>query len=429
MIRGAAGKPPDGRQSLGDVAPVDNQTMHVEMWPLEKIIPYEKNPRKISKRAVAKVKASIAEFGVRQPIVVDEAGVVLVGHTRRLSAIELEMKTFPVHVAAGLTEAQKKAYRIADNRTNEESDWMDDLLQTELAEIKGLGFDLSLTGFEVSQVNSYMRGLDGEAPEPEIDCAEELRAKWGVERGQLWEIGAHRLMCGDCTEAGTVVALMRGEKAVLMNTDPPYGVAYGVESGPDSAKRFTAISGDDPTGPELQAFLERAFSVAIGVLDSKAAWYLWHAQMTQGFFAAAAAAAAAQLLIHRQIIWSKSHFILGHGDYHWQHELCFYGWRKGGRPRWFGGRDQSTVWQIDNPRFAEHHPTEKPTELFTRPIKNHTAEQEVVYEPFAGSGPQFAAAQLTNRRCYGLEIEPKYCAVILERMSKMGLVPKLAKAT
>ncbi|HKS94954.1 MAG TPA: DNA methyltransferase, partial [Terriglobia bacterium] len=153
---------------------------------------------------------------------------------------------------------------------------------------------------------------------------------------------------------------------------------------------------------------------------------LWHAQMTQGFFAAAAAAAA-QLNIHRQIVWVKNHFILGHGDFHWQHELCFYGWREGHRARWFGDRAQSTTWMIPRPSAADTHPTEKPVEIFARSMRMSTESGEIVAEPFAGSGTQFVAAEQLGRICYGMEIEPKYVAVTLQRMADMGLEPRLVK--
>jgi DNA modification methylase len=161
-------------------------------------------------------------------------------------------------------------------------------------------------------------------------------------------------------------------------------------------------------------------------LRDDAAWYLWHAQLTQGFFAAAAA--AAQLLVHRQIIWAKNHFILGHGDFHWQHELCFYGWRAGHRARWFGDRSQSTIWEIDRPSAATSHPTEKPVEIFARSMRLSTKAGEICYEPFAGSGTQLCAAETEKRTCYAIEIEPRYVAVALERMSEMGLTAKLSDA-
>jgi DNA modification methylase len=393
--------------------------MTIETWPLERIVPYAKNARKIPQRAIDKVATSLREFGWQQPIVVDTAGVIIVGHTRLLAARQLGWLEAPVHIADKLTPAQIAAYRLMDNRSHEESSWNMDILGPELLDLQAMKFDLSMTGFELRELGKLIPASH-EEPEAQMDRAEELQGKWNVARGEIWEIGEHRLMCGDSTTSD-VRLLMDGKTAALLATDPPYGVGYGVDSGPDSAKRFTAMTGDGATGEELQRFLEAAFVAAMPHLNEDAAWYLWHAQMTQGFFAAAAA--AAQLLIHRQIIWAKSHFILGHGDYHWQHELCFYGWRSGHRAPWHGGRDQSTVWEVDNPRAADAHATGKPAELFARPMRNHTVAGEICLELFAGSGAQFVAAQNLNRRCYGMEIEPKYCAVILERMTAMGLRP------
>lgn len=326
-------------------------------------------------------------------------------------------------------DPRAKELAIADNRAGQVSlEWDADVL-------KELDSEINLEQFWSPQELEKLLGKTvhfGDAAEPQIDKAEELREKWQTARGQVWEIPsksirdkAHRLACGDSGSESDVTALFDGHVAALMATDPPYGVAYAVESGADSAKRFTAMTGDESDGAKLQQFLEQVFRVAIQHLREDAAWYLWHAQMTQGFFAAAAAAAAAQLLIHRQIIWVKNHFILGHGDYHWQHELCFYGWREGHRAKWLAGRNQSTIWNIDRPSAADAHPTQKPVELFTRPMENHTERGEICYEPFSGSGTQFCAAELAGRVCYGMEIEPKYVAVALERLHQMGLKPCL----
>lgn len=271
-----------------------------------------------------------------------------------------------------------------------------------------------------------------DAPEPQIDRAEELLAKWRVERGQIWQIGRHRLMCGDCTSRDDVAELMRGESAGLMNTDPPYGVSYANDERPNPGVAKPRVAKDELRDSDLQRFLEAAFSAAKFVLVENAAWYLWHADLTQGFFAAAAAAADVKL--HRQIIWVKPVLLLGRGQYHWKHEPCFMGWVEGHQPpdygRGAGERDQTTVWEINSVSQSDrrefNHSTPKPVELFTIPIIKHLKPGEICYEPFAGSGPQFVAAQQLDRTCYGLEIEPKYCAVILERLQAMGLNPELA---
>jgi DNA modification methylase len=274
--------------------------------------------------------------------------------------------------------------------------------------------------------------LDGAAdPEPQVDKAAELQEKWKTERGQLWQIGRHRLLCGDSANAEDVQRLMQGEKAKLFATDPPYGVDYiATKSGiPRSGyatlgSDYKDIEADDFKDEKLQAFLESVFRAWLPYLE-RAAWYLWHAHLTQGFFSAAAA--AANVVLHRQIIWVKSGFNLTRsGMYHWAHEPCFFGWVKGQQPEWYGEKNQRSVWEIQRHSGKGLHPTEKPPELWHAPIKNHTRQDEILAEPFAGSGSQFVAAEQTNRRCFGCEIEPKYAAVCLQRLADMGLEPSLA---
>lgn len=382
--------------------------MKVELWPIDRLIPYEKNPRKISKKAVAKVAVSIREFGFRQAIVADEAGVILVGHTRRLAAIDLDLKKVPVHVATGLSEAQKKAYRIADNRTNEESDWLDEMLSLELKDLKNLDFDLSLTGFDVSQVNSYIRGLDGEAPEAEIDRAEELRVKWGVERGQLWEIGKHRLMCGDCTDAATVEELMQGERGTACLTDPPYNVG----------KQYGDATNDQQDQKEYIEWSRVWFSLAkqhseVVVLTSGITNLpMWITEIER---------------THRIIAWvkenqnSRNYIGSTSGFNVWEPILVF------GKSKKCVARDSFSL-PIGIQSDVAGHPCPKPVKAWSWLIENFTDSSDLILEPFGGSGTCFVAADQSDRRCYGLEIEPKYCAVILERLSKMGLTPQLARA-
>lgn len=286
-----------------------SDAIKTELWPLEKIKPYPGNPRKRSKKAVAKVAASIKEFGWRQPIVVDEKGIILAGHTRRDAAEFLELKQAPVHQAFGLTAAQKRAFRIADNRTNEETEWDDELLSIELKGLQGLNFDLSLTGFDLRQVTGYVRSgpVEGEDDIPPVP------KKPVTKRGDLWILGEHRLLCGDATSAEDVARLMNGERAGLMNTDPPYGVGYANNERPNPGVAKPRVAKDDLRDEGLQAFLEAAFQPAKVVLNDDAAWYLWHAHLTQGFFAAAAAAAA-HVILHRQIIWVKPVLLLGRGQ-------------------------------------------------------------------------------------------------------------------
>lgn len=272
---------------------------------------------------------------------------------------------------------------------------------------------------------------------PEVNPTNELRRKWGTKLGQLWLIpsakgtGTHRILCGDSTKPKDVARLMGQRRAALLQTDAPYGVSLvktkaGMPGLGNLDERFGDIENDDLEGPELQAFLEKAIRAALPSLTETAAYYFWHAHLTQGFFFAAAA--AADILLHRQIIWKKPAFILTRsGMYHWKHEPCFFGWRRGNKPPWYGDKAQSTVWEIGRDDDRGMHPTQKPIALWLPALLNHTKEGEVAYEPFSGSGGQVLACEQIGRVCCAMELAPKYVAVALERASLRGLKPRLAK--
>lgn len=386
--------------------------MQIKNVPIKEIIPYERNNRVHSDQQIDRIANSIHDFGFNQPIVVDEANVILVGHGRLFASLKLGLREVPVYKLGGLTPAQKKAYRILDNKLQNDSTWNIDNLPLELQELRELGFDFERFGLEELEVN-----IDPEPEEDDFDPDSVDTTECYIKRGDLIEIGSHRLLCGDSTSAEDVGELMSGKIAELMNTDPPYGIAYvsNAQSKGQSVD-YGEIQNDELDGEALQDFLEKAIKVAVPYLKDNAAFYLWHPMLTQGTFFAAAAAAA-DILINRQIIWVKPNFIFGRGDYHWKHELCFYGWRRGFKPDFYGARNQDTVWLIgrENDKI---HPTQKPLELFTRPIKNHTKSGAIVYEPFSGSGSQLIAADQLGRICYGMEIEPKYCQVVIERYIK-----------
>jgi ParB-like chromosome segregation protein Spo0J len=305
------------------LAPAKAGGMSVESWPIGKPVPYARNPRK-NAQAIDKVAASLKEFGWKQPIVVDTEGVVVVGHTRLLAAQKLGLAEVPVLVAGDLTATQIKAYRLADNRTNEEAEWDNELLALELADLNIEDFDLALTGFDLDELvaidakaNATTEGLTDpdEIPEAPADPISQP--------GDLWLLGKHRLLCGDSTSVDAVQRLMASEKAGLMNTDPPYGIDYNSAELHEHGVTYAKIANDQHKDEDLQEFLEEVFGTALTVLRPNAAWYLWHAMLTQGFFA------AAKVILHRQIIWVKPILVFGRGQYHWKHELCFMGWVKG----------------------------------------------------------------------------------------------------
>lgn len=386
----------------------------VEWWPIGRPKPYPKNARKWSAKAVDKVAASIREFGWRQPLVCDAEDVIIIGHLRLAAAQSLSLTEVPVHVACDLSPAKVRALRLADNRLHEEAAWDEDLLREDMLDLRGLDLDMSMTGFDSRELDRLLLTPDERADE----CPE--TPKVAVTRlGDLWLMGEHRLLCGDATRADDVSRLMRGEYAGLMNTDPPYGIKYDSAELHPHGVSFGRITGDEREDKDLQRFLEAVFTVALSGLHLNAAWYLWHAHLTQGFFAAAAAAAAAQVILHRQIIWVKPVLVFGRGQYHWKHEPCFMGWVEGNQPPDYGDHTDTTVWEAGRVSQAERdtfqHSTPKPVELFRRPIVKHLQAGEIAYDPFAGSGPQFIAAEELGRRCYGLDIEPMYCDVIVQR--------------
>jgi site-specific DNA-methyltransferase (adenine-specific) len=383
---------------------------------LSDLTPDARNANKGTVRGSAMIRASLRDYGAGRSILLDKNGAIIAGNKTVENAGALGHKDVLIVQTDGtqlvavqrtdldLKDSRARQLAIADNRSGEVSlEWDAEMLKA----LSGEGVDLGpfWTGDELEKL--LPTSTDLLTDENDVPA---VPAKPKSKRGDLYILGWHRLLCGDSTDSAQVERLMNGEKAALFATDPPYGVAYGEETGNKRGK-FNAIENDGQDGPELQAFLTSAFGAWIPSLETDAAWYLWHAQRTQGFFAAAA---AAQLLIHRQIIWVKPSLILGHGDFHWRHELCLYGWRQGHRAKWLGDRKQTTVWEIGRENDGIH-PTQKPVEIFTRPIGYHTIRREVVAEPFAGSGSQIIAAEMTGRRCFAMEIDPGYVDVCVER--------------
>lgn len=380
---------------------------------------WDRNPRTISPAALAGLKASIEAFGLVQPIIWNERTNRVVGGHQRLSVLAQTGATETEVVVVDLPEDKEKALNVALNNPEISGVFTSGVVDM-LDEIKAENERL----YEELLLDALRSDIKVEDPEVvEDDGPGEVPAEPVTKLGDLWELGAHRLICGDSTDPNVVERLMGGERAILMATDPPYGVAYHAEDRPGIDKlalpKWEEIENDDKTGENIQPFLERAFFTAASVaLLPNAAWYLWHAQLTQGFFAAAA---AAKIVLHRQIIWVKPVLLLGFGDYHWRHELCFYGWVQGNRPPFYGERNQTTIWEIKHETSSGKriHPTQKPIEIFAIPLRNHTNQGEICYEPFCGSGTQLVAAEQLNRKCYALEISPAYCDVIVNRWEKL----------
>ena len=383
------------------------------------------------------IKASLARFGQQKPIVVDGNGICRAGNGTLEAARALGWEKIEV-VKTPLAGSEAIAYAIADNRTAELALWDDDRLGETLKALQLEDFNLDDIGFSQDELDELLGPEPGEAaddPGPQIDKADELQTKWKTKRGQLWEIGRHRLLCGDSTRAEDVAKVMGGERAGVMNTDPPYGVAYANDERPNPGVAKPRVANDELTDETLQAFLEEVFSQAVShALKPDAAWYMWHAHLTQGYFAAAAA--AANVVLHRQIIWVKPVLLLGRGQYHWKHEPCFMGWVEGNQPPDYGlgndERTQTTVWEVNSISQADRkefdHSTPKPVELFSIPIVKHLKRGECAYEPFAGSGPLISSPPSKPAACaIWWRLRPKYCVVILERMAGMKLEPVLSQ--
>lgn len=383
--------------------------------PIKKLKPYPRNNKVHEDFDIDIIAASIQEYGFRDPVEVDSKNVVIVGHGRLLAAQKLGMTEVPV-IKHSLSKQKAAGYRIANNKSTDQANYDFQNLTDEILELDDMNFNLEALGVPEGEVEQMMTWTpDGEPKDDNFDAAgaaDKIKNPKS-KRGQIYQLGKHWLMCGDATSKADVEKLMDGKKAALVNTDPPYGIDFvSLSKSKGQSKQYKSIENDHLTeGAKLQEFLEKAIKAALPHLIENPAFYLWHPMLTQGTFFAAA---AASIIIHRQIIWVKPSFVFGRGDYHWKHELCFYGWIKGKRCSWFGSRSQDTVWEIgrENDKI---HPTQKPVELFTRPLLNHTKAKDCVYEPFAGSGTQVIACEQLKRTCYMMEIDPVYCDVIRKR--------------
>lgn len=384
----------------------------IEMWPVDRPTPYPKNARVISASAIGKVAASIQEFGWRQPIVVDEGGVIIMGHTRQLAARKLGLAEVPVHVARGLSPAKVRALRLADNRSHEESRWDLATLSAELIELKALDLDLSFTAFDKAELSKLLPDSGGLVDADEVPPVPEQPI---TKPGDLWLLGDHRLLCGDSTAAADVAGLLGAVKPHLMVTDPPYGVEYDpawrLEAGvnkPWQTRAEGKVTNDDRVD----------WSEAWKLFPGSVA-YVWHGWLHSSEVGRTLESVGFQL--RAQIIWMKTSLVMGRGHYHWQHEPCWYAAK--GTASWQGDRKQSTVWQIQNMHRTQgnvddgktSHSTQKPVECMRRPIENNSSPGQAVYEPFCGSGTTLIAAEMTGRICYAIEISPAYCDVIITR--------------
>lgn len=384
----------------------------VERWPIARLLPYAANARTHPDEQIAQIAGSIAEFGFNVPCLVDERGVLIAGHGRLLAAQRLGLTEVPVITLGHLTETQARAYRLADNRIALNADWDEALLSAELEQLKDDGVDLELLGFSEDEIDRLLSQGDDDSNSGTENAVPDVTEEPVTRRGDLWVLGKHRLLCGDSTAAADVERVLAGEKPHLLVSDPPYGVEYDPnwrnEAGVSTTSRTGKVSNDD------RADWRDAWALFPGDVA-----YVWHAGVHSR--AVAESLEVCDFTIRAQIVWAKPRLVLGRGDYHWQHEPCFYAVRKSATGHWQGARDQTTLWSISagSEDEATVHGTQKPVECMRRPIVNNSAHGDLVYEPFAGSGSTLIAAETVHRRCLAVEIDPRYCDVIVERWQQV----------
>lgn len=381
--------------------------MQVQSMKIDEVKPYPNNPRN-NDDGVEAVANSIKEFGWQQPIVVDKDNVIIVGHTRYKAAKKLGMDKVPVVVASNLSPEQVKAYRLADNKTGELTDWDMSLLDNELGDIADI--DMSDFGFDLDIPED-----DEEVQEDDFD--EEIPEEPKSKVGQIYQLGRHRLMCGDSTNPEMVKKLVGGVQCDLLLTDPPYNVDYSSKDyGRDKfskTRKNNQIANDKMAPDEFYKFLFSVFTNAKDNLKDGASFYIWFSDLATVEFNNAANEAG--LLVKETLIWEKNNIVLGRQDYQHKHEPCLYGWVKGGSHSWYSDRKQTTVMHFDKPQRADLHPTMKPVALFDYQIKNSTKSGDVVLDLFGGSGTTIMACEQDGRNAYVMEYDPKYVDVIIKR--------------
>lgn len=382
-------------------------TTDMQLVPISKLVPYVNNARTHSPEQVMKLRSSLREFGFINPIVIDRDYGIIAGHGRLLAAKEEGITEVPCVFVDYLTEAQKKAYILADNRMAMDAGWDEELLRVEIEALQGEAFDVSLTGFDEKELaDLFKNGSDSDAEDDDYDLSAALEKAAFVERGDIWTVGRHRLMCGDATSAEDVAALMDGRKANLILTDPPYGISFKSSSG-------LTIQNDSMKDEEFYHFLLDSFKNMADHLEKGGAAYVFHAD-TEGLnFRRAFIDAGFHLA--GCCIWVKDSLVLGRSDYQWQHEPVLYGFMQNGKHPWYSDRKQTTIWSFAKPKRNANHPTSKPLDLLGYPIGNSTQENAIVIDTFGGSGSTLMACEQMNRTCCTMELDEKYASVILRR--------------
>lgn len=382
--------------------------------PIEGLIPDPLNARLHPERNLEAIKLSLNEYGQKKPIVVNErTRIVVAGNGTMEAAKALGWTKIAANVTK-MTDVEAAGYGLADNRTAELAKWDFEVVakidQLMLAKKK------PTVGWTMNELEIMRRQFHPETP-PE-DFVPEIPKTPTSKPGDMWLLGDHRLLCGDSNDKKEVSRLMGNKTASLMATDPPYGVSFGEKNYCPTAKDWGRIKGDTLQGQELRSWLAAVLTTWIPFVKDDGAYYIWSASLSEGhrFYEAIIDSG---LHVQSQIVWVKNRFTLGQADYQWMHEPAWYAFKKGMKHKWFGGRDKTTVWEVSKVVNSEYlHPTQKPVELFVRPMEHHTSPKSLVVDPFAGSGSQFIAAQKLDRVCYGMELDPIYVDVCLERWAE-----------
>jgi len=384
----------------------------IEQIAVEKLIPYARNSRTHSDAQIAQIAGSIREFGFTNPVLIDAEDGIIAGHCRVLGAQKLGLDDVPCIRLTHLTEMQRRAYVIADNRLALSGGWDESMLAVELADLMAAGYDTALTGFTAEELAALMldeipAGLTDEdaTPEPPETPVSVL--------GDVWILGKHRVMCGDSTSIDAVEKLMAGGQADMLLTDPPYNVAY--QGG--TADKLT-IQNDAMSDDAFRQFLRDAFTTATTVMKPGAVFYIWHADSEGYNFRGACKDAG--LTVRQCLIWKKSSLVMGRQDYHWKHEPCLYGWKDGAGHLWAADRKQTTILEFDKPSRNGEHPTMKPVALFEYQMLNNTKGADVVLDLFGGSGTTAIAAEKNGRHARLMELDPKYVDVIVKRWQEFS---------
>jgi len=380
--------------------------MQIKEVAVDKLIPYAKNSRTHSPEQVGQIAASIKEFGFRNPILVDGVGIIA-GHGRLLAAQKLGLDKVPTLDCSDMTESQKKAYIIADNKLAMNAGWDTAMLSIEMKDLEDEGFDLTLLGFDDKELNALLQpeiveGLTDEDAVPDTPLEPKTKL------GDVYILGNHRLMCGDSCSVTDMDKLVNDRQVDMWLTDPPYNVAYEGKT-----KDALTIQNDSMSDDGFRQFLRDAYVTADIVMKAGAVFYIWHADSEGYNFRGAAHDAGWK--VRQCLIWKKSTMVMGRQDYHWKHEPCLYGWKEGAGHLWATDRKQTTILEFDKPNRNKEHPTMKPVELFEYQMLNNTKGGDIVLDSFGGSGTTMIAAEKHGRHAYLMELSPAYCDVIVKR--------------